>query len=94
MKVPKLRYRLILTLFDKVVGIAVEKPRKGLWMKIGHEEFDYEDGPKLEMLTTYIEVIAKKKRYEHLKIDHLGRIRIIDAEDYKGLDHLMKEGWY
>ena len=88
----KYRYRLLLTLFDEVVGVAVEKPKGGLTLMLGNTTLDYEEAPTLEKFPKYLEALADKKEYRYLKIDRCGRIRVLEFDEFTTLEQLMRDG--
>jgi len=87
------RYRLLLTIRGKPVGVAVETPKKELLIQLGDELMEFEeDAPTLELIPHYVETIATKKEYKHLELDYCGRIMKIPEKEFVSLDHLMKHG--
>ncbi|MEZ0370690.1 MAG: hypothetical protein ACAI44_16485, partial [Candidatus Sericytochromatia bacterium] len=63
----KYRFRFFRTMYDKIVGIAVEKPNGELIIQMGREMIEFGQGaPKLEMLNLYAEKIAEKPKYKPL----------------------------
>lgn len=87
------RYRLLLTIRGKTVGVALETPKKKLLIQLGDELMEFEeDAPSLELIPHYIETIATKKEYTHLELDYCGRIMKISGKNFVSIEHLMKHG--
>lgn len=85
------RYRYLRTMYDKIVGVAVQKPNGDLIMQVGTQliEFD-QQAPSLEMLHHYVEKISEKPAFKALKIYDVSRI--YSTQDFRSCKQLMDEG--
>jgi len=91
----KYRYRLLRTLRNDIVGVALDPPDDDLIMKIGDEVLEFDStAPKLEFLQVFIEKIAEKPQFKNLGLYDCGRIRELDARDYISLDDLILNGYH
>lgn len=83
----KYRYRLIRTMFDKAVGVAVEPPGGGLLLRLGQRDLDFDGAkaPKLESLDYYVDNIAAKPEFKALQIDNCGGVKSIDLDRFISL---------
>lgn len=88
----KYKYRLLLDLMDRVVGVAVENPKKGLTLMLGNTTLEYEEAPPLAELHKYVEDLAAKKEYRYLRIDRIGKLREVDFGEFTTLEQLMQDG--
>ncbi|PKL74669.1 MAG: hypothetical protein CVV27_19320 [Candidatus Melainabacteria bacterium HGW-Melainabacteria-1] len=87
----KFRYRYLRTMYDKIVGVAVEKPGGDLIMQIGNQMIEFDKGaPKLEMLNLYVEKIADMPKYKPLNIYDVSNIYTTDR--FVNCKQLMDEG--
>ena len=87
------RYRLLLTIRGKPVGVALETPQKELIIKLGDDIMEFEENaPTLEMMHHYVEKMAEKAEYKHLELDYCGRVMKIPADKFVSIDHVMKYG--
>lgn len=85
------RYRYLRTMYDKIVGVAVQKPNGELIMQIDKNLIEFGDGaPKLEMLNLYLEKIAEMPKYKPLQIYDVSRI--YTTKHFVSCQHLMDEG--
>lgn len=85
------RFRYFRTMYDKIVGIVVEKPNGQLIMQIGRQQIEFEDNaPKLEMMHLYVEKIADKPGYKELKIYDVSKI--YKTKTFTSCQALMNEG--
>lgn len=85
------RYRYFRTMYDKIVGVAVEKPDGELIMQMGTQMIEFQQGaPKLEMLNLYAEKIADMPRYKPLQIYDVSKIYTTDR--FVSCKQLMDEG--
>lgn len=85
------RYRYFRTMYDKIVGVAVEKPNGQLIMQIGRQMLEFEQSaPKLEMLHLYAEKIAEKPAYKALQIYDVSNI--YTTQSFQSTRQLMEEG--
>lgn len=87
----KYRYRYLRTMYDKIVGVAVQKPNGDLIMQVGTQilEFD-EQAPSLEMMKHYVETISEKAAFKALKIYDVSRI--YSTDNFSSCKQLMDEG--
>ena len=85
------RYRYLRTMYDKIVGVAVQKPNGALIMQIGRQmiEFD-QDAPSLNMLQHYVETIANKPQFKALKIYDVSKV--YTTRNFVSCQQLIKEG--
>lgn len=91
----KYRYRLLRTIRDKVVGVAVDPPDDDLIIKLGDEVIEFDDNaPLLEHMNSFIERIAQKPQYKHLELYDCGKIRELDKNDFVSLDDLIENGYH
>ncbi|MFN8577679.1 MAG: hypothetical protein U0354_12555 [Candidatus Sericytochromatia bacterium] len=91
----KYRYRLLRTIRDEVVGVAVDPPDDDLIIKIGDEVIEFDNNaPLLEYMPSFVEKISQKPQYKHLGLYDCGRIREIDASSFISLDDLIKNGYH
>ena len=91
----KYRYRLLRTIRDEVVGVAVDPPDDDLIIKLGDEVLEFnENAPLLEYMPSFIEKIAQKPEFKELGLYDCGRIREIDAINFISLDDLIKNGYH
>lgn len=91
----KYRYRLLRTIRDEVVGVAVDPPDDDLIIKLGDQVIEFDDNaPLLEYMPSFIEKIAQKPQFKDLGLYDCGRIREINSSDYISLDDLMKNGYH
>ena len=88
----KYRYRLLLNIYDQPVGVVVERPQGGLTLLLGNTTLDYEKAPKIEEFQKYVEPLAEKKEYKYLGIDHCGKVRSVDFDEFRTLEQLMRDG--
>ena len=80
----KIRYRLLYTIRDQLVGVAVQEPG-GLLIQIQQQRFEFEPGgPQLESLDYYTSTIADKPQFRHLEIYSWSGIKAIDRDEYRG----------
>lgn len=85
------RYRFLRTMYDKIVGVAVQKPDGELIMQIGSNLIEFDQGaPKLEMLNLYVEKIAEMPKYKPLQIYDVSRI--YTTNHFVNCKQLMDEG--
>jgi len=85
------RYRYLRTMYDKIVGVAVEAPSGELIMQVGREMIEFGSGaPKLEMLNLYVEKISEKPSFKALKIYDVSRI--YTTKQFRSCQQLMDEG--
>lgn len=85
------RYRYLRTMYDKIVGVAVELPNGELIMQVGREMIEFGAGsPKLEMLNLYVEKIADKPKFKPLQIYDVSRI--YTTQQFRSCQQLMDEG--
>jgi hypothetical protein len=78
------RFRYLRTMYDKIVGIAVEKPS-------GRQFIEFNQGaPKLEMLHLYVEKIAEKPAFKALQIYDVSKI--YTTRTFSSCQQLMDEG--
>ncbi len=85
------RFRYLRTMYDKIVGIAVEKPSGELIMQVGRQFIEFNQGaPKLEMLHLYVEKIAEKPAFKALKIYDVSKI--YTTRTFTSCQQLMDEG--
>lgn len=91
----KYRYRLLRTIRDEVVGVAVDPPDDDLIIKIGDEVLEFDNNaPLLEFMPSFIEKMASKPEFKHLGLYDCGRIREIDSTSFISLDDLIKNGYH
>ena len=78
------RYRLIRTIRDEAIGVALEPPDGGLMLRLGQRDFDFDGrrAPKLEQLNLYIETISEKPEFRPLGIDNVGPVKQIDLDRF------------
>jgi hypothetical protein len=90
---PTYRYRIIRTMFDKAIGVAVQPPEGGLLLRLGQRDLDFDKAkaPKLESLDFYIDQIAAKPEYKALQIDNYGKIREINLDRFISLALFMQK---
>lgn len=88
---PVYRFRYLRTMYDKIVGVAVEKPNGDLIMQVGRDliEFD-ENKPKLEMMHLYVEKISEMPKYKSLQIYDVSKV--YTAKTFTSCQALMDEG--
>lgn len=85
------RYRYLRTMYDKIVGVAVQKPDGELVMQVGTQLIEFEQGaPKLEMLNLYVEKIAEMPKFKPLQIYDISKIYTTDR--FISCKQLMDEG--
>lgn len=85
------RFRYLRTMYDKIVGVAVEKPNGELIMQVGTQLIEFDNNaPKLEMMHLYVEKIAEKPTFKALQIYDVSRI--YTTKDFTSCAQLMKEG--
>jgi hypothetical protein len=85
------RFRYLRTMYDKIVGIAVEKPSGELVMQVGRQFIEFNQGaPKLEMLHLYVEKIAEKPAFKALQIYDVSKI--YTTRTFSSCQQLMDEG--
>ncbi|MFN4150205.1 MAG: hypothetical protein ACK4IX_04625 [Candidatus Sericytochromatia bacterium] len=92
--VKKYRYRLLRTIRNEIVGVAVDPPDDDLIIKLGDQviEFDH-NAPILENLAVFIEKMSQKPDFKHLGLYDCGRIREIKSIDFISLDDLIENGY-
>lgn len=87
----KYRYRYLRTMYDKIVGVAVQKPNGDLVMQVGTQLLEFNDNaPSLEMMQHYVETISEKAAFKALKIYDVSRI--YTTEEFRSCKQLMDEG--
>lgn len=87
----KYRFRFLRTMYDKIVGVAVETPSGELIMQIGGKLIEFDRGaPKLEMLNLYVEKIAEMPKYKPLQIYDVSKIYSTDR--FINCQKLIDEG--
>lgn len=85
------RYRYLRTMYDKIVGVAVEKPGKELIMQVGRQLIEFDNNaPSLEMLHLYVEKIAEKPSFKALQIYDVSKI--YSTQQFHSCQQLMDEG--
>jgi hypothetical protein len=85
------RFRYLRTMYDKIVGVAVEKPNGELIMQVGTQLIEFDtNAPKLEMMHLYVEKIAEKPTFKALQIYDVSRI--YTTQNFTSCAQLMKEG--
>jgi hypothetical protein len=90
----KYRYRLLRTIRDEVVGVAVDPPDDDLIIKIGDHVIEFDDkAPLLELMPAFIEKIAQKPEFKQLGLYDCGKIRELSAIDFISLDDLIMNGY-
>ncbi len=91
----KYRYRLLRTIRDEVVGVAVDPPDDDLIIKLGDEVIEFsENAPLLEYMPSFVEKMAQKPEFKHLGLYDCGRIREIDSTNFISLDDLIQNGYH
>lgn len=90
----KYRYRLLRTIRNEIVGVALDPPDDDLIIKIGDDviEFD-EKAPLLEHIHLFVEKIAQKPKYKDLGLYDCGKLRVISERDYISMDDLIQNGY-
>lgn len=87
----KYRYRLLRTIRDKVVGIALEKLDGELVIQLGNNVIEFDkNAPRLEELPLYIEKISEKREYKNLELYDCTKIRLLDPSQFISIKHLME----
>ena len=90
----KYRYRLLRTIRDEVIGVAVDPPDDDLIIKLGAHVMEFDDkAPLLEVLPAFIERMAQKPEFKELGLYDCGKIREIEALDFISLDDLIINGY-
>lgn len=85
------RFRYFRTMYDKIVGVAVEKPDGELIIQMGKEMIEFQQGaPKLEMLNLYAEKIAEMPKYKPLQIYDVSKI--YSTQQFVSCQKLIDEG--
>jgi hypothetical protein len=85
------RFRYLRTMYDKIVGVAVEKPTGELIMQVGRQLIEFDQGaPKLEMLHLYVEKISEKPAFKALQIYDVSKI--YTTRTFTNCQQLMDEG--
>lgn len=87
----KYRYRYLRTMYDKIVGVAVQKPDGELIMQVGTQVIEFDQGaPKLEMLNLYVDKISEMPKFKPLQIYDISKIYTTDR--FVSCKQLMDEG--
>lgn len=85
------RYRYLRTMYDKIVGVAVQKPDGSLIMQIGKQLIEFgNDAPSLNMLNHYVETIAEKPQFKPLAIYDVSKV--YTTQNFVNCQRLMDEG--
>lgn len=85
------RYRYLRTMYDKIVGVAVQKPDGSLIMQIGKQLIEFgSDAPSLNMLNHYVETIAEKPQFKPLGIYDVSNV--YTTQNFVSCQRLMDEG--
>ncbi len=91
----KYRYRILRTIRDEPIGVAVDPPDDDMIIKVGDEVIEFDNNaPLLEHINLFIEKIANKPQYKHLGLYDCGKIREISQRDFISLDDLIKNGYH
>ncbi|MBC7475022.1 MAG: hypothetical protein H7263_12075 [Candidatus Sericytochromatia bacterium] len=91
----KYRYRLLRTIRDEVIGVAVDPPDDDLIIKLGDHVMEFDDNaPLLEVMPSFIEKIAQKPEFKALGLYDCGKIREIKSTDFISLDDLIQNGYH
>jgi hypothetical protein len=91
----KYRYRLLRTIRDEVVGVAVDPPDDDLIIQLGDQVIEFDDkAPLLEFMPSFIERMSQKPQFKSLGLYDCGKIREIDALDFISLEDLMRNGYH
>lgn len=87
------RYRLIRTMYDKVVGVAVQPPGGGLMLRLGQKDLDFDPrtAPKLESLDLYVHELTAKPEARALQVDNLGPVRRIELDRFVSLANFQQK---
>ncbi|MFN8673717.1 MAG: hypothetical protein U0457_16775 [Candidatus Sericytochromatia bacterium] len=90
----KYRYRILRTIRNEPVGVAVDPPDDDLVIKIGDHVIEFDkNAPHLEDINLFIERISQKPEYQELGLYDCGKIREINQKDFISLDDLIKNGY-
>lgn len=85
------RYRFLRTMYDKIVGVAVQKPDGSLIMQIGRQLVEFgHDAPNLNMLNHYVETISEKPQFKALNIYDVSKV--YTTQNFVTCQRLMDEG--
>lgn len=85
------KYRYLRTMYDKIVGVAVQKPNGELIMQVGKDIIHFEnDAPRIDMMHHYVETIANKPKYKPLEIWDVSRT--YTTKEFVSCQKLMDEG--
>ena len=85
------RYRFLRTMYDKIVGVAVQKPDGSLMMQVGTQLIEFgQDAPSLNILNHYVDTIAEKPQFKALKIYDVSKV--YTTQNFVNCQRLMDEG--